>query len=229
MAEVAAIIAAAGSGQRMGNATPKQFLPLAGKPVLAHTLDIFESDPLINRIILVVNEGDIDYCQREIIYHYGFSKIVEVVPGGAERQYSVANALRTVPPEVAVVAVHDGARPFLAPAVLKRAVEAALSGQAVVVAVPVKDTIKIAGADQYITGTPDRRQLWAVQTPQVFPRQILESAYRQAFAEQFLATDDATLVERAGYPVLIVEGTYRNFKITTPEDLLLAEALLKDG
>lgn len=226
-ADVAAVIAAAGQGKRMGGGTPKQFLPLKGKPVLAWTLLAFQKVSEIRSIVLVCPEGDEDFCQREIVRPYGLDKVHRILPGGQERQESVYRGLRAVDSGCGLVAIHDGARPLVTAALISRTVAEARRHGAAVVAVPVKDTVKIAGASEMISETPDRRTLWAAQTPQVFLRELALSAHRRALEEGFLGTDDSALVERLGHPVKLVIGEPENLKITAPLDLLVAEAILE--
>lgn len=226
-ADVAAVIAAAGQGKRMGGGTPKQFLPLKGKPALAWTLLAFQAAPEIRSIVLVCPEGDEDYCQREIVRPYGLAKVHRLVPGGPERQESVYRGLQVVDPGCPLVAIHDGARPLVTGAIISRAVAEARRHGAAVVAVPVKDTVKIAGASEMVRETPDRRTLWAAQTPQVFLRELALAAHRKAQQDGFLGTDDSSLVERLAHPVKLVMGEPENLKITAPLDLLVAEAILE--
>lgn len=223
---VAAVIPAAGQGKRMGGDTAKQFLPLNGKPILAHTLEVFEASSLISDVVLVVAESEVDACRRDIVALYGCSKVTRVVAGGEERQDSVHQGLAALGSGVDLVAVHDAARPLITAEQLDWAVAAALRVGPAIVAVPVKDTVKVVGADGVITVTPDRRTLWAAQTPQIFPYPLLLAAHRRAAAEGFIGTDDASLVERLGETVRILEGWPENIKVTTPEDLLLAERIL---
>lgn len=224
------LIPAAGMGRRMGGSTSKQFLELAGKPILAHTLSLFEHHPLVENIYLIVPEKDIAYCRREIVERHGFRKVVRIVAGGLERQDSVRNGLQAVtedggvPPERPIL-IHDGARPLFDSSLLSHLIEIVDSKGACAVGVPVKDTIKDV-ENRRITGSPDRRRLWQAQTPQGFQYHLLKKAFEQADKDGFFGTDDASLLEYAGYPVQMLEGNYRNIKVTTPEDLLIAAALL---
>ncbi|MTI80709.1 MAG: 2-C-methyl-D-erythritol 4-phosphate cytidylyltransferase [Firmicutes bacterium] len=228
MARVYAIIPAAGTGSRMATKTKKQYLELNGLPVLVHTLKVFEQCPLVEGIVLVTGEDELDWCQQEIVDKYGIEKVLSVVPGGDHRQLSVYNGLKSLPAEKEdIVMVHDGARPLITNNEISNAASAAREKGAVVVAVPVKDTIKVVGEGQKVVDTPSRDSLWAVQTPQVFKYHVLMNAYVNAFKINFLGTDDASLVERMGQAVYLVTGSYQNIKITTPEDMLLAEAILK--
>lgn len=222
-----AIIPAAGSGKRMGGGTAKQLLPLRGHPVLAYTLAVFQAAAEIEGIILVVPQDLVDRCLADIVRTYSFSKVTDVVPGGAERQESVHMALARVPSDCQTVVVHDGVRPLLTPNTLAGVLAASRGKPGLVVGVPVRDTIKVIDELGRVRETPRRETLWAAQTPQVFPTEILREAYRRALEDGFAGTDDASLVERLGYPVEVFPGSGENLKITAPEDLLLAEAILQ--
>ncbi|MFZ3209835.1 MAG: 2-C-methyl-D-erythritol 4-phosphate cytidylyltransferase [Geobacteraceae bacterium] len=225
---VIALIPAAGVGKRMGAEINKQYLLLAGKPIVAHTLSLFEEAPFVDHIYLVTPEAEIPYCREMVVERYGFTKVRAIVPGGKERQNSVLNGLRAMEDAIEddVVLIHDGVRPFVPIAVLEHAVAAARAHSGGLVAVPAKDTIKIVD-DGVVTETPPRERLWLAQTPQAFRYGVIRSAHEIAETVGFLGTDDASLVERLGQPVHIVIGDYRNIKITTPEDLILAEAFIK--
>jgi 2-C-methyl-D-erythritol 4-phosphate cytidylyltransferase len=218
---VTVIIPAAGVGKRMGGGTAKQFLLLRGEPVLTHTVRLFVACPLVDEIIVAA--GDVEQTIA-LVGH--LPKVTRVVAGGTERQDSVWAALQVVTSRPRIICVHDAARPLLPAAILQSVLHAAAEHPVQVLAVPVKDTVKVADADGYVAATPDRRTLWAVQTPQVFHAEILTSAFRQAAADGFIGTDCASLVERLGTPVRIHPGHSENLKLTTPEDLLLAEAIL---
>ncbi len=226
---VIALVPAAGMGKRMGAGINKQYLQLGGMPILARTLRIFEDAPFVDRIVPVIPTDEIDFCQEQVIDRYGFRKVGGIVPGGAERQQSVLNGLRALEgcAEDDIVVIHDGVRPFVPLSVVRRSVEVAREHDGALVAVPAKDTVKVV-ADGIVTGTPARETLWLAQTPQTFRYGVIRAAHEIADAEQFLGTDDASLVERLDDKVHIVIGDYRNIKITTPEDLVLAEALLKE-
>jgi 2-C-methyl-D-erythritol 4-phosphate cytidylyltransferase len=226
--KVFALIPAAGMGKRMGASGNKQYLLLDGVPILAHTLRVFQEAPFIAGIYIVSPEQEIPFCRTEVVERYGFNKVRAVVAGGSERQHSVRNGLLAmdgVEPDDLVL-IHDGVRPFVPLEVLERAVTAADDHGGAVVAVPVKDTVKIA-SDGVITGTPPRERLWLAQTPQAFRYGLISKAHVTAAAEGFLGTDDASLMERQGWPLQVVMGDYRNIKITTPEDMVLAEAFLR--
>lgn len=217
------IIVAAGRGTRMGTKESKQYLQLADKPILVHTLELFQSMESVKQAVLVVGSDDVERC-RSWVLQYGITKVTAVVAGGKERQHSVYCGLKELTCDW--VMVHDGVRPLVtAEAVLACCAKAEQSG-ASVLAVPVKDTIKQVNEAGVIVSTPDRRSLWAIQTPQAFRRVLLLEAHERAFAEQFVGTDDAMVVERMGVSVAVAEGEYTNIKITTPEDLPWAEFLL---
>ncbi len=220
----ALIIAAAGNSSRMGAGVDKQFVMLAGKPVLWHTVNAFAPLPQIRQMLVTVSPGNADRVSA-LLQQMGVGIPWQVVAGGAERQDSVRNALELVSPSVELVMVHDGARPFVEPACVLKSMQAAAETGAAVVAVPVKDTIKLADAAGGVKQTLDRSSLWQVQTPQTFRRELLLKAHEQANVAGVVATDDAALVEWAGGSVNLVRGSYYNFKVTTPEDLVLAEAV----
>ena len=215
-------------GKRMGAGANKQYLLLDGMPILAHTLKVFEAAPFIAGIYLITPEKEIPFCRTDVVERYGFSKVRAIVPGGAERQHSVLNGLTAMEGigRDDLVLIHDGVRPFVTVDLLQRAASAADEFGGAIVAVPVKDTVKIA-RDGIIAATPPREELWLAQTPQAFRYGLIRSAHESAAAEGFLGTDDASLLERQGRQLRIVMGDYRNIKITTPEDMLLAQAFLK--
>ncbi|PZD96966.1 2-C-methyl-D-erythritol 4-phosphate cytidylyltransferase [Paenibacillus sambharensis] len=220
-----AIVVAAGRGTRMGTAESKQYLPLLGKPILIHTLQLFERMEDIAETILVTGENDIERC-RELVREYGLGKVKAVVPGGAERQHSVYQGLKASGSDW--VLVHDAVRPLVSPLAVRRCMAAAVHSGAAVLAVPVKDTIKKVGPGGVIEDTPDRSSLWAIQTPQAFNSARLMECHVRAEADAFVGTDDAMLVERCGQQVTVAEGEYTNIKITTPEDLPWAAFLLEE-
>jgi 2-C-methyl-D-erythritol 4-phosphate cytidylyltransferase len=222
---VAAIIPAAGSGRRMGNATPKQFLPLAGIPVLVHTLKVFDASPLIDTICLVVPPGTEREFREKWLEPHGVKKVGFIVPGGRTRQASVRGGLSHIGTDTERVVVHDGVRPLLTVELLRRVLDAGTNETGAIAAIPLKDTPKFVREDGFVRSTPDRSGLYLAQTPQVFPRKILIEAYRKAYADGVESTDDAALVERLDFPVRIVDGSWDNIKVTTTEDLLLAEKL----
>ena len=223
---VTALIPAAGSGRRMGTHLSKQYLEVAGRPILAHTLDLFQHHPKIHQIYIVASPDAVAFCRSEIVERFAFSKVVAVVAGGAERQTSVYLGLQACAATGDdLVLVHDGVRPLLTAECIDRLLPVAARVGACVLAVPVKDTIKEVEAG-VVQGTPDRQRLWQVQTPQAFRARLLRRAHQQAQRDGYFGTDDAALVERLGEVVAVVEGDYRNFKITTAEDLVIARALL---
>lgn len=219
--QAGAVVVAAGSSQRMG--ADKVFLPLAGKPLLAWSVDVCQNCDLVSQIVVVLNENNLDEG-RKLVAERGWSKIVAVCSGGERRQDSVRQGLKELK-RCAWVVIHDGARPFLTPDLIRDGLEAARLTGAATAAVPLKDTIKLGDHNEMVIETLDRRRLWAVQTPQVFRSDIITRAHAQITAE---VTDDATLVERLGCGVKLFLGSYYNMKITTPEDLALAEIMVKD-
>lgn len=217
---VGVVIVAAGRGTRMGTVESKQYLLLQGKPIIVHTLEVFQQHDLISEIVLVTGKEDIERC-REWIQLYKLDKVKAIVPGGSERQHSVHKGLLKLTTQW--VMVHDGVRPFVQPIEIEACYKRAKQIGASVLAVPVKDTIKQVDNEGKVLSTPDRRSLWAIQTPQTFRLSELLDAYAVAERDGFLGTDDSSLAERAGIPVSVVEGSYRNIKITTPDDLDFAE------
>lgn len=228
MEKVAAIIVAGGSGKRMGMGIKKQFIELEGKSVLAHTVSAFNSCEIIDEIILVVGKEDKEKVSEEMLSKYGFEKVSQIVEGGAERQDSVYNGLMAVSEEMQYVMIHDGARPFINKEVIERALQVTKEKGATVVAVPVKDTIKVVSEKFEVEATPNRSTLWSVQTPQSFEKQLLIDANAFAKEKCLQVTDDSMLVEAYGHNVYVVEGDYNNIKITTPEDLIIGQAILKE-
>lgn len=227
MSKVTALIPAAGMGRRMGNAVAKQFLPLGDKPMLAHTLLAFQRASGIDEIIPVLSEEDMESCLRDVIELYHITKVKTLVVGGRERHDSVANGLKKLEKDASIVLVHDGVRPFVTQEMIQESIELAKKGECVAVGVPLKDTIKEVDDKRIVRNTLERSRLWAIQTPQTFPVKILKRAYEESYRNKTFGTDDATLVERTGGKVRVIMGSYENIKITTPEDLLLAEEILK--
>ena len=220
-----ALILAAGKGVRMGGRR-KAFLPIGGKPLLAWTLSVFESFPRIQEIKVVVPPDQKERCWKEVLVPYNISKAT-MVSGGRERQDSLQNGFAKIDEPCHLVVIHDGARPFLDKETLAKSVDAAEENGASIVAVPVKDTIKIGDEERMVQETLERSHLWSVQTPQTYKYQIIKQALEKARKEKFYATDDSSLVEMIGKPVKIVSGSYENIKITTPEDLIFGELLLQ--
>ena len=227
MSKVTALIPAAGMGKRMGKGVAKQFLTLGDKPMLAHTLLAFQGAAEIDEIIPILSQEDIEGCLRDIVERYRITKVKTLVTGGRERQDSVLHGLRKIGKDTEVVLVHDGVRPFVTPEMISEAVGLAKKGECVAVGVPIKDTIKEVDDDKIVLRTLERGRLWAIQTPQAFPAEILRRAYEESSAHKMCGTDDASLVERMGGAVRVIMGDYENIKITTPEDLILAEEILK--
>jgi 2-C-methyl-D-erythritol 4-phosphate cytidylyltransferase len=225
--KVIALIPAAGIGKRMQAGINKQYLQIGGMPIVGRTIALFQDAPCVDEIYVITPEQEIPYCRTEIVERYNFTKVKAIVPGGKERQNSVLNGLRALDgtDENAVILIHDGVRPFINLHILEHAVATAQKYDGALVAVPVKDTIKVVEAG-IVRDTPARESIWQAQTPQAFRYGIIRAAHEMADAEGFLGTDDASLVERMGNDVHIVLGDYRNIKITTPEDLVLAEAFL---
>jgi 2-C-methyl-D-erythritol 4-phosphate cytidylyltransferase len=227
MSKVTVLIPAAGMGKRMGKAVAKQFLPLGDRPLLAHTLLAFQRASEIDEIIPILSREDMETCLRDVIERYHITKVKTLVVGGKERQESVSHGLQKLDTDAAIVLVHDGVRPFVTQEMIREVVEHARKGECVTVGVPLKDTVKEVDGRGMVRQTLDRSRLWAIQTPQAFPAKILQHAYEESSRHNAIGTDDATLVERAGGKVRVIMGSYENIKITTPEDLILAEEILK--
>lgn len=223
-----AIVLAAGQGKRMGTKVQKQYLEIEGKPVLYYSLYVMEQSSIIDEIILVVGEGQTEYCQNEIVAKYGIHKVKRIVQGGAERYHSVWNGLQEVEGE-GYVFIHDGARPFITEEILNRAYKDVQKCKACVVGMPVKDTIKLADQGGFVDETPERGLLWMIQTPQVFASSLAKEAYALLMKQNHIqVTDDAMVVEQMlGHKVKLTLGSYENIKITTPEDLDIAEVFVK--
>lgn len=240
---VAAVVVAAGEGRRMSErwrhspfagviSTPvaKQFLPLAGKPLVCHALDVLQRCEAVEFVALVVGAQDVAFAQAEVVARFALAKVQAVVAGGPSRQESVYRGLQRLALEDGgwdYVVVHDGVRPLISEPLVLAVLEAAQRYGAATVGVPAQDTIKLVDPRGLVAATPDRRRLWAVQTPQAFRFSLLVEAHRQAAERGLEATDDCALVEAMGEPVRVVRGTPSNLKVTTPEDLIMAEALLR--
>jgi 2-C-methyl-D-erythritol 4-phosphate cytidylyltransferase len=218
------IIPAAGQGKRMGAGKNKLLLELEGTPVFIHTLKVFEEDELCEGMILAIHPQD-EVEFRGLVTQHNLQKVLRLVAGGKERQDSIYNALLTVESD-GIVLVHDAARPFVLKKQIHQIVETAQQTGAAIIGVPAKDTMKMVQGS-VVVDTVERSSLWAVQTPQAFRISVLLEAYRQAERDQYIGTDDSSLVERISRPVTMVEGDYDNIKLTTPEDLFFAEAILK--
>jgi len=223
--KVSAIIAAGGSGSRMKKRGGKQLLKLLGKPVVIWTLEAFERAKSITDVIVVIDKSKMK-VMKQLIAKFKIRKVTALVAGGETRADSVTNGIKAIDPSTSIIAIHDGARPLINPELIDAAVREAGIYGAVVVAVKAKDTIKTASAKGFVDRTLPRSILWQAQTPQVFKREVLQKAYRNENRHKF--TDDASLVEADGIKVKILTGDYSNLKLTTPEDLHFAEAILND-
>ena len=223
----AAIVLAAGSGKRMNSQVHKQYLIIQDRPVLYYSLKEFE-DSAVDEIVLVVGKGEEEFCRREIVDKYGISKVKAIVEGGKERYHSVFEGLKQTS-DADYVLIHDGARPFVNQDIIRRCMQEVQKYQACVVGMPVKDTIKIADEEGYAKQTPDRKNVWMIQTPQTFSYALIYEEYEEMLkTEDTAITDDAMVLERIkGKKSKLIEGSYRNIKITTPEDLLIANVYLQ--
>lgn len=222
-----AIVLAAGSGKRMNSKVHKQYLIIQDRPVLYYSLKAFE-DSAVDEIVLVVGKGEEKFCRKEIVDKYGISKVKAIVEGGKERYHSVFEGLKQTS-DADYVLIHDGARPFVNQDIIRRCMQEVQKYQACVVGMPVKDTIKIADEEGYAKQTPDRKNVWMIQTPQIFSYALIYEAYEEMLkTEDTAITDDAMVLERIkGKKSKLIEGSYRNIKITTPEDLLIANVYLQ--
>jgi len=220
---ISVIIAAAGSGSRLGGDKPKQFQMLGDRPILTHTLEMFNRHEIIDDIYVAVPEGYVDHM-KELTFQYGFSKVKKILPGGKNRAESIYSALKLLH-GAEIVLIHDGARPFVTEEIIKTVAEAAAEYGAAVAGIPLTDTIKETEATNQVISTPDRNRFWQVQTPQGFTYELIMKAYAQGGLDQ--VTDDSALVERIGANVKMVQGHTSNFKVTTKEDLILGEILLR--
>ncbi len=229
MAKSAAIVLAAGQGKRMQSNVQKQFLLLDGRPLIVYALEAFENS-VVDQVVLVTGKDEIEYCRKEIVERYGCSKVTEVIAGGRERYHSVYEGLKAVQ-SAEYVLIHDGARPLLTDEIISRALAGAETYGACVAGMPVKDTIKIAGADGFVASTPDRNSLWQIQTPQAFSYQWILEAYEKLVSKEEYqqgVTDDAMVLETmTAHKVRLIEGSYFNIKVTTPEDMAVAEVFLR--
>jgi 2-C-methyl-D-erythritol 4-phosphate cytidylyltransferase len=231
------IITAAGKGTRLKAEINKQFLSLCGKPILAHTIGVFQRASLIDEIYVLVPQEFVEYTQRNIINKYSFSKVTRVIIGGETRQETVENALKFVPESCSIVSIHDGVRPLIYSSDVNRLIELLVESnaqdpavQGVILAAAAYETIKKVDMGEGVVQTIPRETVYHAQTPQTFFKKTLIEAYRKAAGENFTATDDSMLVERAGYKVKFLKGSHENIKITTPTDLFLAELIIsKNG
>lgn len=231
-----AIVLSAGQGKRMGTAVQKQYIELLGRPIIYYTLRTFQDSEIIDRIVLVVGSGQEQFAREEIVEKYHFTKVAAIVAGGAERYDSVWQGLKAIrdgkaggADEDGYVFIHDGARMFVDEAILKRGYETVLKYRACVAGMPSKDTVKVVDDEGFAVQTPQRRYVWTVQTPQIFETSLITEAYKRLMREQCIdVTDDAMVVEQMmKLPVRLFEASYENIKITTPEDLEIAEGFLK--
>ncbi|SEP44802.1 2-C-methyl-D-erythritol 2,4-cyclodiphosphate synthase [Propionispora vibrioides] len=223
---VTVILPAAGQGKRMNQVTNKVLLPLLGRPVLVHTVLAVSACPEVDNIVIAAAPQEVGLVHCLLAGLEGV-KPWQVVAGGTERQYSIANALTVIPQTVGIILVHDAARPLIRPDMISRMIAAAREFSAAGLAVPLKDTIKRVDSNGFVVETPPRSTMWIMQTPQAFTADILRAAYRQATQDGFLGTDDASLVERLGVRVKLIEGCYSNVKLTTQEDIVTVEALMR--
>jgi 2-C-methyl-D-erythritol 4-phosphate cytidylyltransferase len=232
MFKATAIVLAAGQGKRMKSKVHKQYLLIKDKPVLYYSLKAFE-ESIIDDIVLVAGKGEREFCKNEIVSKYGFNKVRTIVEGGAERYHSVSNGINAITWNCDYVFIHDGARPFVNNEIIERAYNEVKKSNACIVGMPVKDTIKISDKEGYVADTPVRSLVWQVQTPQVFEKKLITRAYnkliekeKELLVQGILITDDAMVVEYfENIPVKLVEGSYQNIKITTPEDLRIAQVI----
>ena len=225
---VTAIFPAAGSSKRMGGGLNKNFLKLAGEPILIRTLKTFSQVERVNFLIVIVAAHEVETVEKLLRGTEGLKNFAVTV-GGSERQYSIANGLKLLPDDAEIILVHDAARPLISTRTINDVIDAAEKFGGAIAAVPSKDTIKIVDAEGFVRYTPPRSELVAVQTPQGFRREILLQAYDKAATENFLGTDDSSLAERLGVKIKIVASDYRNIKVTTPEDMTIAENFLRDA
>lgn len=228
-----AILLAGGQGTRMQSSVQKQYLDIAGKPLLSYSLRTFEQSKIIDEIVLVVGEGQCAYVQEQFVEHYGIRKVSRIVEGGRERYDSVWSGLRAIKDsgqaQDSYIFIHDSARPFVTEEILRRAYEEVVRSHACVVGVPSKDTVKLVDEQTCAKETPDRNYVWIIQTPQVFEGKLILEAYARLMSGPVGAvTDDAMVVEKEmDVPVKMVQGSYENIKVTTPEDLDVAEVFVK--
>ena len=220
------VIVSAGRGSRMKADINKQFLKIGDKEVIAHIIDKFYNNENIGEIIIVVREDEKEFFQENVIDKYGY-KNIKIAFGGKERQDSVYNGLKALDKNCEIVLIHDGARPFVTDEIIEKSIECAQKYNCAIVGVPVKDTIKIVNENNDVCDTPSRNKLWSIQTPQVFDYSLIMKAHEKAKVDKYYGTDDSMLMEYLGYNVKVVEGSYNNIKITTPEDLKIAEEILR--
>lgn len=227
MLSVSAVIVAGGKGVRMHSDLRKQYLMLGDLPIISHTLAAFDSCPLINRIYLVIPEIDFDFCNKNILAPICLTSDIQLVSGGKERQESVYNGLSAITHKVDIVVIHDAVRPFVTPKQINACIHGAQEEGGCIVGIPANDTLKKVDTDAYVIDTMQRVNIWQAQTPQAFAYHLIKKAHDVALSEGFTGTDDASLVERLGKRVKIIFGSPYNIKITNPEDLSIAHAILK--
>jgi len=225
---LAVIIPAAGSGTRLGSRLPKPFIPLNGKAILEHTIAQFLPVEGLCQIIVATSKASFERVERIFDNFKGTTVELTLVEGGAERQHSIENALKHVNPDIDLVAIHDAVRPFISREKIEHCAKSALEFGGAILAVPAKDTIKKVDSSGIIVETPDRANLWQAQTPQIFKKDLLLKAYKKAKDDNYLGTDDASLVEYFGGKVKIIEGDRKNLKITYPIDLIIAEHIVQN-
>ncbi|HOP86329.1 MAG TPA: 2-C-methyl-D-erythritol 4-phosphate cytidylyltransferase [Syntrophorhabdaceae bacterium] len=225
---IIAIVLAGGAGKRMGAPTNKQFLLLDNKPIIAHTLQVFEECKPVDGVYLVVNQKDLPVIQEEILEQYRFNKVIKLVIGGRLRQDSVKNGLDAIENPCDIVIIHDGARPFITPSFIEKGIYLMEMFDAIIPALPVKETIKVISKEGFVLKTLDRDSLWQVQTPQTFKYELIVKAYREGMAKKLYGYDDATFIESIGKKIKVIEGSPYNIKITTPEDLIMARGILSE-
>ncbi|RDY25112.1 2-C-methyl-D-erythritol 4-phosphate cytidylyltransferase [Romboutsia weinsteinii] len=219
-----ALIVAAGSGKRMNAGINKQFIKLKNKEIIAYTIESFCKNENIDEIVVCIKKDEEEFFKEHILDKYKF-KNIRIAYGGKERQDSIYNGLKEVNKNCDIILVHDGARPFVDNRIINESIESAKEKKAVVVGVPVKDTIKIVNED-IVESTPERSTLWAAQTPQAFKYKLLVEAYEEAYKNNYYGTDDSMLVENMGQKVTMIMGSYENIKITSPEDINFGEQIL---
>lgn len=234
-----AIVLAGGQGRRMGQHIQKQYLDIKGKPLIYYSLQVFEKSGIIDDVVLVAGKGQIEYVRKEIVERYGFHKVRAIAEGGRERYHSVWEGLKVLKDASSerelsgYVFIHDSARPFVDEAILKRTYEGVIENRACVAGMPSKDTVKIVDAEAFAAETPDRSRVWMIQTPQVFEISLIIEAYSRLMRKEYTTghvqvTDDAMVVEQEmNLPVKMIEGSYENIKVTTPEDLAVADAFVQ--
>ena len=235
MTKCVAVVLAAGSGQRMMSKTKKQYMPLLGKPLLYYSLNAFEKSDIITGVVLVTSSEDIEWVRENIVDKYHFKKVMSIVPGGKERYHSVYEGIKNAPSDTDYIFIHDCARPMIDEDIINRSYKDVLEHKAVVVGMPAKDTVKIADEEGFVKDTPDRKKVWVIQTPQVFDHTLIRSAYEglidkedELLKNNVNITDDAMAVELiTGSKVFLSEGSYENIKVTTPDDIAVAEGFLR--